>query len=92
VITDGGQVLNYSVDVTPEAAPGNAVVVSGPGSVFSNSSFSGGSLIISNGGQVVSGNANVSSAQVTGVGSVWSVSGQMSFGYDPASAMTPPPW
>jgi len=80
VISDGGQVLGGFAQVGL-AAPSNTVVVSGPGSVFSNSAFSGGSLIISNAAQVVSGRGTVSSALVTGAGSVWNISTELSFSY-----------
>ncbi len=80
VISDGGQVLG-GYTIVGLAAPSNAVVVTGPGSVFSNSAFSGGSLIISNGAQVVSGRGTVSSALVTGAGSVWNISTELSFPY-----------
>ena len=78
VISDGGRVVNY--DGYMGFSSSNSVLVTGTGSVWNNRGelLAGGSsnrLVISNGGEVVSGAGDLvgasNSALVTGAGSVW---------------------
>lgn len=87
-IRDGGRVTNFLGYIgTHAAASNNAVVVSGPGSIWNNGiaglvvgeSAKGNSLTISNGGQVfnsqgligINNGADNNTVLVTGAGSLW---------------------
>lgn len=96
-ITDGGVVIGGGgIEAAGASSPrGDTVLVSGIGSVWSNSSsFSVGSggvgnqLIITNGGEVydqngyISGSASSNVVLVSGNGALWQNQGSLSVGYD----------
>ena len=96
VLTNHDGYLGYD-----SSSSNNSVLVTGPGSVWSNTyalyvgySGAGNSLVISNGGQVVNYyrygcmgynfNSSNNSVLVTGAGSVWSASEELDVGYSGA--------
>ena len=90
VISNGGAVFDYLATLGPYAtSSNNSVLVTGPGSVWNSDGvyFYGGSnsLVVSEGGQLVSGGADVEgggdSVLVTGSGSVWSNASYLRVGY-----------
>ena len=99
IITNGGTVFNTYGRIGAGGAS-NMVFVTGSGSVWSNSDHlsvgdfgSGNSLTITNGGRVFSSvgfvgetsTASNNTVQVSGLGSIWSVSGYLLVGYSGSS-------
>ena len=99
VISDGAQLLDSNGRIGYNGGGTNTVVITGPGSVWKSTSpgpyslgigfnTSGNSLIISNGGTVLSGWSIVNqygnggnNVVVTGTGSLWNCSGKLDFGF-----------
>jgi hypothetical protein len=104
VISNGGMVFSGSAQIGDWESSSNTVLVTGTGSLWSNSGSlavgvwdddSGHSMVISNGGMVFSGSAEIgnfgsssNTVLVTGTGSTWSNSGSISIGVSGGGEIT----